>query len=262
VCTLSVLARRGGGCLLAMNRDERTTRGVARPPELDAAGATTFLAPRDADAGGTWIAVDRGGRTLCLLNGDRVAAGAGDAAEAADPHVLPSRGRLIPELIGDPAPAAVARELRGRLRRGTLRFRPFQLVAIDPALPSGRATALAISFDGRELHEESFVAPFVLTSNGFDPDGVARARRARFDDFLASRLDGESDIALRDALLELHASHSAEAPRGGLHTICMHRPEVRTVSVTLVETSPAGVTMVYRPGQPCERAPLRELSLR
>jgi hypothetical protein len=254
-----------------MNRDERVARGAAAPPERVRRGAATFLAPRDADAGGTWIAVDPAGRTLCLMNGDRIAvagaaaasgsaqAGPGGAAEPAQGAEPPSRGWLIPELMEHPEPDSVERELRGRLRAGALRFRPFELVVVAASRAAADVEARALRFDGRELTVRAFRAPFLLASNGLDPDGVARARRARFESFLAERAAALEAEELRRALFELHASHAPDAPDGGLHTICMHRPEVRTVSATLVEVAPRRVAMLYRPGPPCLRAPAHEV---
>src|SRR5688572_9443534 len=184
MCTLSVLARRGGGYLLAMNRDERITRGVADPPRLVRRGVVEFLAPRDSDAGGTWIAVDRAGRTLCLMNGDRPARDLEPIAEAT------SRGTLVPDLMADPGAAAVERVLRERLAAHSLRFLPFQLLAVSADGEERRdVRALSITFDGRELVSRSHAAPFVLTSNGFDPESVARGRTLRFAEFLAAARD-------------------------------------------------------------------------
>src|SRR6185295_12334723 len=138
MCTVSLLALPRGGYLLAANRDEHVTRGVARPPERAQAGGNSFVAPRDSDAGGTWIAVDRDGRTLCLLNGDR----AGSTFEPPSPPPpspvipppaatdLPSRGRLVVDLMKDPRPAAVVEALRELHRLGALNYRPFKLVAV------------------------------------------------------------------------------------------------------------------------------------
>ena len=54
---------------LLFNRDESLTRGPELGPEPSRQGGTTFLAPRDSDQGGTWLAVNDHGLTVCLLNG-------------------------------------------------------------------------------------------------------------------------------------------------------------------------------------------------
>ncbi len=73
MCTLSVVTR-DDGYLLAMNRDERLTRGEALPPSIVDLAGTTAVYPRDGD-GGTWVAANRHGLALALLT-KRHAAGA------------------------------------------------------------------------------------------------------------------------------------------------------------------------------------------
>src|ERR1051326_3966193 len=68
VCTVSWTHQPGGYHLLC-NRDEKRTRGAARAPELRLIGGTRCISPADSDFGGTWIAVNEWGLTLCLLNG-------------------------------------------------------------------------------------------------------------------------------------------------------------------------------------------------
>lgn len=256
MCTVSLLAV-DGGYLLAANRDEHVTRGVARPPERATAGATHFVAPRDADAGGTWIAVDRAGRSLCLLNGDRPAAG------YLVPDGVRSRGVLMIELLADPRPAAVAESLRERASRGKLDVRPFKLVAAAPAADG--VEAIRADFDGHSLTVASVAAPHLETSNGFDPAGAARARGESFRRLLerlpAAQARGAD--SLRSELLAWHASHAPGVPgedRGGVLSVCVHRPEVRTVSVTLIEVRRGRIVMRYQPGSPCEGNPAVEFA--
>jgi hypothetical protein len=264
VCTVSLLAPPRGGYLLAANRDEFATRGEAKPPERARAGANRFVAPRDPDKGGTWIAVDRAGCSLCLLNGDRVLAPsvAVRAAAPARGAEFRSRGLLVLDLLEDPRPSAVAATLRALHRSGRLVYRPFKLVAVAPRARGRGVDALEIEFDGHALRCTRLAAPHVETSNGFDPAGVARARGASFGRLVARlrRLDG---ARWRDALLAWHRRHLDRA--GGAaarrRSVCVHGPRVRTVSCTLVEVGAAGVSMRYQPGPPCrgfpgvERAP-------
>jgi hypothetical protein len=261
MCTVSLIQVELGGYLLAANRDEHVTRGVALPPERTTIGATVFVAPRDADAGGTWIAVDRLGHSLCLLNGDRPAPG---YVAPSDPR---SRGLLLLELLRDPRPAAVAEELRELAERGWLDCRPFKLVAAAPRADESGVAALRADFDGEQLTIAPITAPHVETSNGFDPEGAARARRESFVRLLArlAPLAGSGVAAARAELLRFHASHAegeaaAGLDRGGHLSVCVHRPEVRTVSTTLIEVRTEGVSMRYQPGSPCEGAPADEIS--
>src|SRR5262245_8061057 len=56
------------GYALRFNRDERRTRGPGLPPGMMEGDGVRFLAPTDADAGGTWIGVNQFGLTVGLLN--------------------------------------------------------------------------------------------------------------------------------------------------------------------------------------------------
>ncbi|NRA31434.1 MAG: NRDE family protein [Parvularculaceae bacterium] len=79
-----------------MNRDERRTRSEGLPPEhwQD----TDILAPRDPDAGGTWIGVRRDGTWACLLNGYLSGVAQHDIKEPQ------TRGRLIPAVLASTKP--------------------------------------------------------------------------------------------------------------------------------------------------------------
>ncbi|PWT90672.1 MAG: hypothetical protein C5B56_05030, partial [Proteobacteria bacterium] len=69
MCTVSWVHQPDGYHLLC-NRDEKRTRGVASGPRLQRCGGVNYLAPMDPDFGGTWIATNEFGISLCLLNGE------------------------------------------------------------------------------------------------------------------------------------------------------------------------------------------------
>ena len=60
MCTVSWLHEPGGYHLLC-NRDEKRTRGAALGPRIQKSAGVRFVAPADADFGGTWIAVNEFG---------------------------------------------------------------------------------------------------------------------------------------------------------------------------------------------------------
>jgi hypothetical protein len=253
VCTLRFLpGLPGGGWLLATNRDESPLRLPALPPYATALGGRLVLAPRDADAGGTWIGVDERGFALAVLNGDR-------PAVAPPPENPVSRGRLVLELLERRRAADVLAELQRREQQGLLRHRPFKLALVEPGRGGAPATLQRAEWDGRALTVATLPGPQLLTSSTFEPDAVAAARGAAFARFLPGVQPGLRDNAgpaeldvLADALHDFHASHSAEAPEGDALTVCMHRAEARTVSSTLVLVGPKTIRMHYQPGWPCE----------
>ena len=243
MCTVSFLPLPSGGYLLGTNRDESPRRGPGRPPAvLTLDDGTQVLAPTDSDAGGTWVAVDAQGRSLCLLNGDRPA-----AVPTGDP---PSRGLLILDFARDPDPEAILGTLRERLRDGGLGYKAFKLIVALPGQGGASARCVRVAWDGKdglELLERS--GSQVIVSNSFDPVGVEASRGAAFEQ-LASRAPTESDELAR-AQAAWHASHAEGEPDGGTRSICMHRPEAASVSFTAVAVDECAVTMTHVAGQPC-----------
>lgn len=236
MCTLSWRTR-SEGYEICFNRDELRSRAIARPPDRHSAqavcgeGGLRYLAPTDPAGGGTWIAVNSAGLTLCLLNGYMES----NHAEGAD---FRSRGLLISDLADCRNVAEVARCLPERLA-GTS-YRSFILAAFAR---SSSPRAWQSSGTGETLEEIAAQVP--MSSSSRDPVAAARLRRD-----LLSTLSQESD----DALLALHRSHDG-GPRA--LTPCMHRSDSRTVSLTHVRISSATATMEYAAGPPC-RTPLGE----
>lgn len=246
MCTLTVLPIGATGYRVVMNRDERRSREPAVAPARFETAAGVGVAPRDGDAGGSWIVADERRRTWCVLNGDATAAGWHESAD------LRSRGALPFELLGAADALAVEATLRRRLADGELRFRPFQLVLVEHADAITRW-----QFDGATLRSERMGAPWIATSNGFDPEQVARERRRQFEAWLA--LGGDRRSLAEQ--LELHRTHVGAPNDGELASFCLHRPQIATVSMTAVEATAVGVMMRHESGAACLRAPASEVVL-
>ena len=54
---------------ITSNRDEKNSRGRALPPMLYNVNGANLVFPKDANAGGSWIAINENGNTAVLLNG-------------------------------------------------------------------------------------------------------------------------------------------------------------------------------------------------
>jgi len=257
VCTVTFLpGLPRGGYLLATNRDESPRRLPALPPYAAPLGGRLVLAPRDGDAGGTWVGVDERGFALCVLNGDRPAA-------APPPEEPVSRGRLVLDLLALRDAAAVRAELAARVAAGALRFRPFKLVLVTPGAGGASARLARVDWDGRALHDAALDGPGVVVSSTFRPDEVQTARAAAFAAFLervrpSLRADAAPDEldALADAAHDFHAAHAPGATAGNAFSVCMHREDARTVSSTLVLVGPEAVRMDYQAGWPCAEGEL------
>ncbi|HEV3327040.1 MAG TPA: NRDE family protein [Puia sp.] len=68
MCTVSFIPA-DGRVFITSNRDESAERPLALAPSLQKLGSHSFLGPKDALAGGTWIALRNDGSAQVLLNG-------------------------------------------------------------------------------------------------------------------------------------------------------------------------------------------------
>lgn len=215
----------GGGYLLFMNRDERRTRLPGLPPRLEEEGGLRFLAPRDADAGGTWLAVNEAGLTAGLLNLYQA------RVVAAPPPGRKSRGLLVRALAGAPDLGAAERIVAAE---DLAAYQPFTLVLVGP---EGRARSCA--WDGASAVAWRDAVPPIVSS-GYDVVGATRNREALFA-AAGSPLGWD----------QLYAFHRGHLPEKGAYSTCMHRDDAKTVSLTAIRVEPDQVRMAYAPGSPC-----------
>ena len=239
---------------LFFNRDEMHTRRLALPPTVELEDGVSIVAPTDADAGGTWIAVNSGGLAVCLLNGHQAA----DRASAA----AVSRGLLVRSLASAGSCAEVVRRVRAAELR---QYRSFRLVAVEPA-----QQPLLMAWDGRELGSRSLSGadrplvsappvPAALAMSPMSPGsagslGTSAQRRTQLE-----LLQHERGTLTAADLDRFHRSH---VPARGPHSVCMHRGDARTVSLTHVRVSSGSVRLRYSPGSPCEDAGSETVRLR
>jgi hypothetical protein len=232
MCTVSWSAT-AEGYELFCNRDERRTRKAAHAPRVNTSRGVRFLAPTDAEAGGTWMAANEYGLTLCLLN--RYA-----DTETETAREFKSRGLLLPDLINLRDSAGV---MRAVARGGLSQFRPFTLLALAPGAPPDAAC-----WTGRSLlvSEGDVDSLMPLTSSSFKGAEVARVRRELFRSMTSG---SQSPVA--ELLKRFHRSHE---PGPGPLSVCMHRPEALTVSFSRVRVNSHSIEFYYQPGSPCARA--------
>ena len=241
MCTLSWLPRADGHTFWH-GRDERTTRLPGEPPNIVRRGGRRALAPRDGDAGGTWVGVNDAGLTLGLAN-LYPPEGVGEGM-APPPPGLVTRGRIIDDLL----PAATAAEARELLEAMDVRmFAPFTLAVLEPRRP-----AELHRWDGSRLETRTTAAPgLLLTSSG----AGRRIEEIRVREY--ARLAPGSPPRAED-IEALHRSHLESL---GADSFCMHREEAETASLTRVEVGAGGIRMTYTPGPPCRTASLEPVAL-
>lgn len=238
MCTVSWL-RSADGYVLFSNRDERRTRKAALGPRVASARGVSFIGPVDGDAGGYWIAVNQFGLSLALLN--RYAPS--NHTRAGD---FTSRGLLLPQLLDCETSSAVVE----RIQKVDLdQFQPFILLAVGVEPP-----ATLCEWSGGDLIiERDAEARMPVTSSSLIEQSVTDRRR---DVFAAMKGSREApDLAL---LAEFHRSH---LPERGPVSVCMHRDDAETVSLSKVSVTSERVELTYHPKSPCLEAEPKTASL-
>jgi hypothetical protein len=274
MCTLiignGVLAP--GTVLLGANRDERPDRATDPPGVLRA--TPHVVGGRDAEAGGTWLAVRDGRAAIAILNrrGDPGAPAAG----------LPrrSRGLLALDVAAAPADFDLALDPAGE---------PHQLLRLigDVSGPGLAHAALSRAFAALG---ESDYAPFSLVYAApeatwllaFGADRVPRVRaiptgwhvltHAELDDKTEPRtarllrdLATFQPRSLEEALqktgdlLRSHGTARGVAHPDRVPPVCLHEGPMRTVSSSLVFLAPDRARYLHASGRPCEH-PYQDLS--
>lgn len=235
MCTLSWLRRAPDAYEVFFNRDERRTRGPERPPRVEVREGIAVAMPVDSDHGGTWIAANAAGVTLCLLNG------AGGAAK------VPPRSRGL--LLVDLAPARSLDDAVERLNAQDLdRCGGFTVLAFAPGEP-----ALAAQWtEGRLAIDRAVADGAPWISSSFADAAVLAARRRAWDALHAASPPDER------SLLAFHRSH-AEGPSAW--SVCMHRDDGETRSFTRVRVDASSVAMDYVAGAPCRDGPAARVEL-
>ena len=241
MCTVSWFHEEDGYQLFC-NRDEKRTRSHAVPPRLLTRDGVYFIAPIDADFGGTWIGTNEFGISLCLMNGANVTGVDGSVVQS--PQT--SRGLLLLEWIA----ASSTVDLWTRFGSTDLSsFAAFTLVVLEPCQPAG-----ICEWNGTEKVILPYGEPYLpLTSSSFDSVGVRARRRAEYD-----RLARAVNVNAR-TLESFHASHG---PGPDAYSTCMHRPDAETVSFSWIKVTDSDAAFYYTPAAPCQHIPGEVSTLR
>lgn len=229
MCTVTWL-HRGDSYRLFCNRDELRSRRPALSPRLHEHDQGRFLAPVDGEAGGTWIAVNEHGLTLCLLN---------DYRSPAPPRnrEFTSRGLLVRSM----ASASNLDEVLGTWASLALdAYRPFTLLVLEPA---NQPCTLHWNSKKDMVRRQGAEPP--LSSSSFDDRWAEAVRRELF----ASQIPAANPATTGEQLLAFHRGH---LPERGPFSVCMHRTDASTVSFSLIGVGPDSVSFAYAPGPPCE----------
>jgi Transport and Golgi organisation 2 len=227
MCTLSLVPK-ADGFLLGMNRDEQRTRTAALPPALHRSGDHSALYPFEP-AGGTWIGINEAGLCVALINWYSRPQYQGDPAF--------SRGAIIPRLLAFPSLDDMERSL---FSLPLERLNPFRLFVI------GRNSGAVREYRSEGSGTERVDHPLTTAhwfSSGYDEASAITTRSV-----VCLKAAEEPDAGTLPWLERLHSSHE---PEEGAASICMHRDDAETVSMTILEVSGESAAMRYHAFPPC-----------
>ena len=236
----------------AANRDEALDRPSVPPALIETDPAV--VAPRDEEAGGTWIGYNEAGVFVAITNRWTGREGEGDR----------SRGLLVRDALRQPSAEDAARLVERELDER--RYDGFNLVLADSS------AALLVEWDGDRRRVRNFdPGVHVVVNVGADgeytiPESRAEAgeRQAENADAVAAALQvepGETSTAWLDRAADVISDHeygvcvhgdvserssdgSSDASDGGFGTR----------SSSLVEIGEGGTRYRYADGPPCETA--------
>lgn len=206
---------------LTSNRDEKHWRSPALAPAVYHRSSGKLLFPKDADAGGTWIAAHENGNAIVFLNG-------GWQAHTPQPPYRQSRGLVLLELIDSALPFQTFRQL-------TLTgIEPFTAVIWEEGcLYEGR-------WDGNRKYEKPLDAaqPHIWSSVTLYKEAVIHKRSQWFQAWLQ-----ENPAPTQDDILHFHQFTGDGDEHNDLR---MNRQgKIFTVSVTSMAISHDTTTMRY-----------------
>ena len=233
--------------VVAANRDELLDR-PSEPPAV-AEGDPSVLAPRDAEAGGTWIGYNEHGVLAAITNRWVDVPGGGER----------SRGLLVRDVLD----AASAHEARAVVddALATHTYDGFNLVVAERGGPTtpGDPTALYVEWDGsldvRRLDPGVHVVVNVgIDGEYFEPDrdperGSEQASNATRLREALTPAAGESVSAWRSRAADALGDHD--------YGVCVHEPErgFGTRSSSLFTLHGDGTADIrFADGPPCETA--------
>lgn len=242
MCTLTLAWRTfpDAPVVVAANRDERSDR-PSEPPRRSGVDPAV-VAPRDAEAGGTWIGYNSAGLFVGITNRPTEGTPAGR-----------SRGLLVDDALGEPGARAAADRVDRAVAADA--YDGFNLVVADAG------AAFLIEWDGDLRRTRLGPGVHVIVNNGAAlggggrvadafvvPDGRAGRATERADNARAVRAaltpePGESAAAWLDRAETVLADHDAG--------VCIHADDYGTRSSSLLRL---GETPEYRfaDGPPCE----------
>lgn len=227
MCTMTWFVKEEGGYELFFNRDERVSRRRAELPSVHEFSGVQYLSPIDADAGGTWIASNQYGITVCLLNHYQF-------EQIETYKAWTSRGEIVKKFAST-LDLSNAEELFNSM--GLDDYRAFRMFIIAP-----NGDNLLCVWDGHSARVEQNVSS-PKSSSSVDAKHVKSLRKQLFADMGLTHSQNVDDY------LKYHSSHQ---PSRSKESVCMHREDANTVSLSHVSVTHNSISFRYADGCPCE----------
>lgn len=213
--------------VLGMNRDEQAMRPSEPPMLLD--GSPAIVAPRDRQAGGTWLGASGNGLVMALSN-----------RRGRTSTTARSRGLLLLDALkSSTIPAAdilLQRETQAH------EYNLFNLLAVS------RKELRFFRYDGQVSVGRGHEGLNVLTNEGGNVVGDPKVE-------LVQNLVAKSPVrSVQDAVRTLQAALRMHASGGGM-SLCNHAMGGGTVSSTILALSnadPGENILLYADGAPCQ----------
>lgn len=220
MCTVSFLPV-NNRYYITSNRDEKSIRQPALPPQITRANGRALLCPRDGDAGGSWIGIQENGHAAVLLNG-------GFTKHVEAPFYRISRGLVFIEILSAEQP------LDRFLSADLLGIQPFTLVLFS------LANLYECCWDGSRKHTRLLPLdePHIWSSVTLYEPAVIAKRKYWFTEWLKKQ-----PAPAWDDILLFHRFAGDGDP---LNDLRMNRSNrMLTVSITSMEIEAASGTMRY-----------------
>lgn len=209
MCTLTYLLN-DKGYELFFNRDEQRSRLLAIPPKLNSTKDAIY--PIDRQGKGTWIAVNKQGMSIALLNNYQ--------APISNKQNIVSRGKLILSLLQSDG------DIFTQLQAMNLAvYQPFQLCVFPESLTITNNNVICVIWNGNNLCHAEIDLP--ITSSSIDFIEVSQKRRQKFNRLV------DTNTPQSNQLKAYHFSTEII----GKHSVNMQREDAKTVSISHISVN-------------------------
>lgn len=220
MCTVSFIPL-NEKIFLTSNRDEKISRKKAIPPALNEYKKQSFLFPKDADAGGTWIVAKENGDAAVLLNG-------AFTDHVHQPPYRKSRGLILLDIMSDDSPSSQFNKI------DLENIEPFTIVLME------NGSLFECRWDGNKtfLKQLSIFQPKIWSSATLYNSEVVKKREQWFADFIYNNPEPSKE--------DIFNFHQFTGGGDLRNDILMYRDGAHsTVSITCIEIGKEQTDMIY-----------------